>query len=73
MARVSDFFFQKNPSLNIFFCFIYFDWGGGKGGLANVSEFDLQRIQIFFFFFVFFFLFFFFGGGGGGGLIEGSE
>ena len=45
MARVvNDFFFQKNPGLKknvIFFC-----GGDGKGGLASVSEFVLQRIQI---------------------------
>ena len=35
------FFFLKNPSLkNIFF----FGGGEGKGGLATVSEFVLQRI-----------------------------
>ena len=42
MARVSD-FFLKNPSLkkNYFF-------GGveGKGGLASISAFVLQRFQI---------------------------
>ena len=56
-------FFQKNPSLKKnLFCF---GRGEGKGGLASVSEFVLQRIQIqkkkkns---------LFFFWGGGGWGG------
>ena len=41
MARVSDFFFQKNQSLN-FFIFFFFGgggrgWGGGGGGRARVS------------------------------------
>ena len=55
MARVSDFFssfFQKNPSLKKSVSFFFFFWAGGggggegKGGLASVNEFVLQRIQI---------------------------
>ena len=40
--------FQKNPSLKKnFFLFFFLFWGvEGKGGLAGVSEFVLQRIQI---------------------------
>ena len=43
VARVSDFFFKK-PSLkkNLFF----FGGGEGKGGLASISAFVLQRFQI---------------------------
>ena len=44
MARVSDFFFQKNPSLKK--KLFSFRGGEGKGGLASVSEFVLQRIHI---------------------------
>ena len=47
MARVSDFFsffFQKNPSLKT--KIVSFLRGEDKGGLASVSEFVLQRIQI---------------------------
>ena len=75
MARVSDFFFQKNPSLKK--KLFSFRGGEGKGGLASVSEFDLQRIHILkklFFFSLFilsYFIFFLCGGGGGGG--EGGE
>ena len=45
MARVSDFFFFSKKSK---FEKKLFPFGGGegKGGLASVSEFDLQRIQI---------------------------
>ena len=44
MARVSDFFLQKNPSLKK----KLFSFRGGEstGGLASVSEVVLQRIQI---------------------------
>ena len=44
VARVSDFFFQKNPSLKK--KMFSFRGGEGKGGLASVSEFVLQRIHI---------------------------
>ena len=57
---------------------ILFEGGEGKGGLASISEFALQRIQIeykskekkkyFFFFF-----FFVGGGGGGGGRVERGD
>ena len=45
VARVSDlfFFFQNNSSLKKKF---NFEGVKGKGGLASVSEFVLQRIQI---------------------------
>ena len=43
MARVSD-FFLKNPSLKK--KSIYFGGGEGKGGLASISAFVLQRFQI---------------------------
>ena len=41
MAMVSD-FFLKNPSLKK----IIFGGGEGKGGLASISAFVLQRFQI---------------------------
>ena len=45
---------------------------GGGGGTAKVSEFLLQRIQIYKTNKTFYFFFFFFwGGGGGGGRGEG--
>ena len=45
MARVSDFFclFLKESKSEKMFPFL---GGEGKGGLASVSEFVLQRIQI---------------------------
>ena len=42
MARVSD-FFLKNPSLKKNH---FFGGGEGKGGLASISAFVLQRFQI---------------------------
>ena len=67
MARVSDFFCQKNPSLKKNIVFLY------KGVLASVSEFVLQRVQFFLFVVVdFCFCFFFFGGGGGGDVERGA-
>ena len=38
-ARVSEFFFTKNPNLKNFFFFIFFFWGGGGlgGGLGVVD------------------------------------
>ena len=43
MARVSD-FFLKNPSLKKKSFFL--GGGKGKGGLASISAFVLQRFQI---------------------------
>ena len=40
MARVSDFFSKESKSQKIFL------GGDGKGGLARVSEYVLQRNQI---------------------------
>ena len=65
-------FFQKNPSLKK--KMFSFRGGEGKGGLASVSEFVLQRIHILkkmFFFSLFILSYFIFflsvwGGGGGG-------
>ena len=56
---------------------VFFLRGEGKGGLASVSEFVLQRIQIskkkYCFLCIFFFIFFFLGGGGGcGGGLRGG-
>ena len=46
VARVSDFFlFSQESQSEFLFCFL-FEGGGSKGGLASVSEFALQRIQI---------------------------
>ena len=42
MAGVSE-FFTMNPNLKYFVCVC----GGGGGGGARVSEFFLQRIQIY--------------------------
>ena len=42
MARVSD-FFLKNPSLKKNH---FFGGGEGKGGLASIGAFVLQRFQI---------------------------
>ena len=44
MDRESDFFFKESKSekKSFFFC----GRGEGKGGLASISEFVLQRIQI---------------------------
>ena len=42
VARVSD-FFLKNPSLKKK---SFFGGGEGKGGLASISAFVLQRFQI---------------------------
>ena len=59
MARVSD-FFLKNPSLEKK---SFFGGGEGKGGLASISAFVLQRFQI---------KKKIEGGGGGGGEGEGG-
>ena len=74
MARVSDFFFQKNPSLKEnCFCFIF------EG--VKVKEDWLVQVNLFYKeskckekknSFAFFFFFFFFGGEGGGGGGEGG-
>ena len=75
VARVSDFFFSKESKFEK--KLFSFRGGEGKGGLASVSEFVLQRIHILkkLFFFSLFILsnFIFFlcvcvcGGGGGEG------
>ena len=64
-ARVSDFFFTKNPHLKYFFPFFFGGGGGGgrrrvgrgRGGGARVSDFFTKDPNL---------IFFFWGGGGGG-------
>ena len=73
VAKVSDFFSKESKSENVFFP--SFGEGEGKGGLASVNEFVLQRIQIYLKIYIYkymYFFFFYFGGGGGGGRL-GAE
>ena len=75
VARVSDFFFQKNPSLKKkLFSFL---GGEGKGGLASESELfykESKSKKNNIYFFVYFFILFVCvcggGRGGGGGVVR---
>ena len=76
VARVSDFFFQKNPSLKKkLFSFL---GGEGKGGLASESELFYKESKSKKIIYIFLFIFLFYlcvcvgggGGGGGGGVVR---